>query len=186
MTLASFLSTCGCMPSLLAASFPCSRLICLFQGPEIPERQILPVRTEAQWALSTSAISMPAVTVCCASHSAGPCCPYSSEVVDIPVEAFLIAFHVPHCIQLQMGFGVPNPITAHLDSVSIPPGSPVPATISCYVLIDEFCQELPVHLCRCPDSTRWDGQFLSLEEVILEEKSNSCPEPLFSSGPYSM
>lgn len=72
----------------------------------------------------------------------------------MPVEASYIAFCVPHWIQLQMSFDVSNSITTYLDSVSVFfPGHLSLLSSHIFFLLDEFCQELPVHLCRSPFCT---------------------------------
>lgn len=51
-------------------------------------------------------------------HAAvGPCFPDFFLTADVPLDAFLVAFHILCQIQGQLGFGFPNSITARSDSL---------------------------------------------------------------------
>jgi len=93
----------------------------------------------------------------------------------VPVQAFLLVFHISCEIQLHVGFIFPNPICPSSDSIStfllgyvtlLPP-------LVHFSFMSEFSQELIAYPCRSPTTFACllvcrDGPFLSLERMILE------------------
>lgn len=90
---------------------------------------------------------------------------------DKPVEDFLVALRILLQIQLQQGFGFPNSVAAHSESL-YSPGSPDPASTFCCFLFF-FWSSLFIHaglLSPLLDFLYRDGPFLSLEEKMLENQ----------------
>lgn len=80
--------------------------------------QVLLVKTKVEKALSVSAYSIPFVTISVLPFSSRPTFSPAFLLLQINLKE---PFVLPWQIQLWVGFGFPDPITAHLDSVSIFP-----------------------------------------------------------------
>lgn len=176
MTLASSLSTYGCTPSLLTLLSPLQTFPLISRTWDFQKADLARKDHHVE---GIEYLSLICVDCHYRARSAGPHCPQSSLNCWYAC-AFYIAFCVPRWVQLQMGFDVSNSITTHLDSVSVLP-RPLVLAISFFLLIDEFCQEFPVHLCRSP--------FYTLGETHLELDSwtkNQTAAPFFFPELYSM
>jgi len=102
---------------------------------------------------------------------------------DTLVEAFLVARHVAHQIQLQTGFGFPKPTPASLDSVSVSLLGHLSLLpyLACICFMVEFSQELLVRPCRPPAAfagfpAHRNGPLSHLEVVIFENEAGELLE----------
>lgn len=107
--------------------------------------QVLLVKTKVEKALSVSAYSIPFVTISVLPFSSRPTFSPAFLLLQINLKE---PFVLPWQIQLWVGFGFPDPITAHLDSVSIFPLGAHLFSVS--FIMPEYCQELLARPCWPP------------------------------------
>lgn len=94
---------------------------------------------------------------------------------------FLVALQNCNQIQLLVGFGIPNPILAGLDtSVFLLGHSPLPPCLACIYFMAKVSQEI-LHPYRPPTAfphfpAHQDGPLSSLEEVISENDTEELLE----------
>lgn len=155
----------------------------LVSGPAVPKGWA------CQWRLRQRRHWVPWHLLCHLSlgpllHSAvGPFFP-SLRLLPMYLSCCLL---IPHQIQIQAGFGFPNPFTAHWGCLSAPPELPSPAFTSCRLTFSfELCQELlicpyrpPISLCLTSCTCAWTNLELAGDDAW---KSTSSPEPLYSPG----
>lgn len=98
----------------LRINLPCSRLFHLSEGHGIPEATLTKEK-----ALNTPDFSMSFATRSPALFSSRHIFLLFCFVAEIPIEALLVALQIPHQIKLQVSFGLPNPIHARLNSMSV-------------------------------------------------------------------
>lgn len=103
-----------------------------------------------------------------------------------PVKALLLALHVPYHIQLQLGFGFLNTVTAYLDSVCIPLGSLDPSSTCMLPFYVWGFAYLFIH--TGPLLPLFDFLHMGMDQSWSGNpwKSTSCPRPIFPPESSSM
>lgn len=171
--LASSLNTCGSLPSGLR-DLCLSRFFKHFLPPS--QRISFPCSRPSSWSLVPRILTAGLTNKNGDAELQGPWfSPWLFEKIlvsiqqkvhnfftlpDVLLVAALVVLHVLRQIELSVGFGFPNFIAAHLDSVLIPPGllNPCFPSLVHFLLMLDFCQEQLVHPHRPPTSFALQGR----------------------------